>query len=114
MKGLYNLVLIFLAVTVLFCAAGPAQLRAQQKDSAFISGTVLDPVGGAIPNATIVVRSESSGVETRATTDAAGKFSIFQSSARQLHRRSIRAGICPGQPTGCEAQPIARKIYRSR
>jgi iron complex outermembrane receptor protein len=76
MKGLYNLVLIFIAVTVLVCAAGPAQLRAQQKDSAFIGGTVLDPVGSAIPNATIVVRSDSSGVETRTVTDAVGKFSF--------------------------------------
>jgi iron complex outermembrane receptor protein len=37
---------------------------------------VQDPVGGAVQNATVVARSDSSGVETRATTDAAGKFSI--------------------------------------
>jgi iron complex outermembrane receptor protein len=65
-----------LAVAVLFCAASPVQLYAQQKDLAVISGTVQDPVGGAVQNATVVVRSESSGVETRAITDAVGKFSI--------------------------------------
>jgi len=76
MKGLYNFLRLFLVVTVVVCAAIPAQLHAQQKDSAFIGGTVLDPVGSAIPNATVVVRSESSGVETRSATDAVGKFSV--------------------------------------
>jgi len=76
MKGLYSSLCVILAVTVLVCAESPAQLNAQQKDSAFIGGTVLDPVGSAIPNATVVVRSESSGMETRTTTDAVGKFSV--------------------------------------
>jgi iron complex outermembrane receptor protein len=75
MKGLINN-LCFALAAVLLCAASPVQLYAQQKDSAVISGTVQDPVGGAIQNATVVAKSESSGVETRATTDQVGKFSI--------------------------------------
>jgi iron complex outermembrane recepter protein len=76
MKGLISNLCFILAAAVLLCAASPVQLHAQQKDTAVISGTVQDPVGGAVQNATVVVKSESSGVETRATTDQVGKFSI--------------------------------------
>jgi iron complex outermembrane recepter protein len=62
-------------IVLLLCIAGPMLLRAQQKDSAVIIGTIQDPVGGAVQNATVVARSES-GAETKSTTDAAGKFSI--------------------------------------
>jgi iron complex outermembrane receptor protein len=41
-----------------------------------ITGTVQDPVGGAVQNAAVVVKNESSGTEFRSTTDQAGKFSI--------------------------------------
>jgi iron complex outermembrane recepter protein len=75
MKGFLVQVRFVLAVVLLLCVAGSIQLRAQQKDSSAITGSVQDPVGGAVQNATVVVRSES-GVETKATTDAAGKFSI--------------------------------------
>ncbi|HEV7968705.1 MAG TPA: TonB-dependent receptor [Candidatus Acidoferrales bacterium] len=72
----YGYLCVFFAVIVLFCAPNPSLLQAQQKDSGVISGTVQDPVGGAVQNATVVVRSESSGAEARATTDQAGKFSV--------------------------------------
>ncbi|HLJ23477.1 MAG TPA: TonB-dependent receptor [Candidatus Acidoferrales bacterium] len=62
-------------VIILILAASPGRLRAQQ-NSAVISGTVQDPVGGAVKGATVVVRSESNGAESRTVTDAAGKFSI--------------------------------------
>ena len=75
MKGLIRS-LCFTLAAVLLCAASSVQLHAQQKDTAVISGTVQDPVGGAVQNATVVAKSESSGVETRATTDQVGKFSI--------------------------------------
>jgi iron complex outermembrane receptor protein len=75
MKDLRVQVGFILSIVLLLCVAGPIQLNAQQKNPATISGTVQDPVGGAVQNATVVVRSES-GAETKATTDAAGKFSI--------------------------------------
>jgi iron complex outermembrane recepter protein len=72
LKSYFRLTFVF---GLILCAAGTAQVHAQQT-SALITGTVVDPVGSAVPNATVVVRSESSRVETRATTDLAGKFSI--------------------------------------
>jgi iron complex outermembrane receptor protein len=41
-----------------------------------LAGTVMDPVGSAVPGAVVVARNETSGVETRATTNQEGKFSI--------------------------------------
>ncbi len=76
MKGFFGFLCFVVAVTVFVCVGGPVPLHAQQKDSAAITGTVQDPVGGAVQNATVVIRSESSGTETRATTDQVGKFSV--------------------------------------
>ncbi len=76
MKGFYRFLSFALAAAVLVCAAGIVPLHAQQKDSGAISGTIQDPVGGAVQNATVIVRSETSGAEFRATTDQVGKFSV--------------------------------------
>ncbi len=43
---------------------------------ATISGTVLDPSGAAIPNASIVVTEVRTGVKTMATSDSVGSYSI--------------------------------------
>jgi iron complex outermembrane receptor protein len=72
----FRLQVSFLLAIVLLCVAGPVRLLAQQKDSAVISGTVQDPVGGAVQNATVVVKNDSTGVETKSTTDGMGKFSV--------------------------------------
>src|ERR1700684_745939 len=77
MKVFLNFLRFALTVIILVGMASPVALRAQQKDSASISGTVQDPVGGAIQNATVVAKSESSSVTFRATTDQVGKFSIL-------------------------------------
>jgi iron complex outermembrane receptor protein len=76
MKSFVRYFYFAIAIVVFVRAASPVPLHAQQKDSAVISGTVQDQVGGAVQNATVVVRSESSRLETRSTTDQAGKFSI--------------------------------------
>ena len=75
MKGFLGVVSSFFVAAILLCAVSAAPLRAQQKDSAVIGGMVQDPVGGAVQNATVIVRSES-GAETKSNTDSAGKFSI--------------------------------------
>ncbi len=60
----------------LFFATIPIRLQAQQNAGVMLTGTVVDPVGSAVPNATVIARSESSGVESKSTTDQVGKFSI--------------------------------------
>ena len=47
-----------------------------QSDTASISGYVRDPSAASIPSATVVVKNEATGLERRATTNAAGFFSV--------------------------------------
>jgi iron complex outermembrane receptor protein len=105
MKNFSGFLLFALAVAVLLCAASPVQLHAQLKDSAAIMGTVQDPVGGAVQNATVVVRSESSGVETRSTTDAVGKFSIPNLPAGNYTVEVSAPGFALASRQGVKANP---------
>jgi hypothetical protein len=47
-----------------------------QSDTASISGFVRDPSGAVIPNATVVIRNEATGVERRATTNESGYYIV--------------------------------------
>jgi Carboxypeptidase regulatory-like domain len=66
----------FLAVLSIACFI-PASLRAQAGATGAITGTVLDPKGGAISGATIVVTNLATGQKEReVTSTAAGTFNI--------------------------------------
>src|ERR1700761_8966818 len=58
------------------CAASPARVRAQQTGS--ISGTVTDPDGNVIPNASVVVNQASAGISRKLISDAEGRFRADQ------------------------------------
>src|SRR5258708_390529 len=47
-----------------------------QSDLGTINGFVRDATGSTVPNATVVVRNEDTGVERRATTNDAGLFVV--------------------------------------
>jgi len=64
--------LVFLLVV---CLLVPANAWAQS-DSASISGFVRDPSGSVIPNASIVIKNESSGAERRATSNETGYYVV--------------------------------------
>ncbi len=53
-----------------------AQIAQAQSDTASISGFVRDPSHATIPNATVVVRNEATGLERRATTNEAGYYIV--------------------------------------
>jgi iron complex outermembrane receptor protein len=61
---------------ILLCAAGAAQLHGQQNTLGVLDGTVVDPSGGAVQNAAVTVRNESSGAVSKSITDGQGKFSV--------------------------------------
>ncbi|HEY6467954.1 MAG TPA: TonB-dependent receptor, partial [Candidatus Acidoferrales bacterium] len=65
----------FAAILVLiFCAiAGFAQSAG---NSGSINGSVTDPTGAVVPNATVEIRNPVSGFDHSTTTDAAGKFAF--------------------------------------
>src|SRR4051794_30733733 len=47
-----------------------------QSDTASITGIVRDPSSGSVPNSTVVVRNEATGVERRATTNETGFYIV--------------------------------------
>src|ERR1039458_8932150 len=49
---------------------------AQSGNAAAVRGTVTDPSGAVIPNATVHLTNERSGLDRTATSDAAGQFSF--------------------------------------
>jgi hypothetical protein len=61
------------ALTVLFFGA---PLAAQIGSTGTIKGTVTDPTGAVIPNATVIAANVATGVETRRETTAAGLYVI--------------------------------------
>jgi iron complex outermembrane receptor protein len=73
--SLWRCVLVASALIIGFVtAAVPA--RAQQESFGTITGTIVDPQGNAVQNATVTVRGESTNAVKRATADAQGHFSV--------------------------------------
>ena len=66
--------LIGLALAFAACIPLAPRLRAQSA-AGRLSGTVIDASGAAIPGAAVLVRNESTGVELRFETNAAGGYS---------------------------------------
>jgi hypothetical protein len=60
-----------LACTTLFSIAAFGQ-----SDNGTINGTVTDPAGAQVPNATVVVKNQASGTERTVTTNADGLYSV--------------------------------------
>lgn len=89
------LVLIFSAIASFAQSAG---------NSGSINGSVVDPTGAVVPNATVEIRNPVSGFDHSTTTDAGGKFAFtnipfnpyhltvtadgFQSTAQDVEPRS--------------------------
>jgi hypothetical protein len=53
----------------------PAMLRAQVT-TATISGSLMDPTGAVIPKATVVATEQATGVQTKATTNKSGEYTL--------------------------------------
>jgi hypothetical protein len=64
-----SIVIVCLGMLIL-----PAVVRAQ--GGASISGTVADPSGGVVVNATVEIHNPVSGYSRSATTDSSGNFSF--------------------------------------
>ena len=69
----------WLAISVVFAliAVFPVHIYAQSGgSSAPVTGTVVDPTGALVPNATVEIHNPVSGFDRSATTDSSGKFTI--------------------------------------
>ena len=67
-KRLINQILV-----LMFLIAGTVW-QAQAQSTATLQGTVTDPTGGAIPNATVVVTNRATGVRLETKSDSAGVY----------------------------------------
>src|SRR5258708_19137072 len=54
-------------------------------NSTLVTGTVLDPSGAVVPNASVEIRNPVSGFDRTITTDPAGKFAIPNVSFNPYH-----------------------------
>jgi outer membrane receptor protein involved in Fe transport len=64
---------------LLFCLAfGFQPAAAQSTTQGAIGGTVKDPQGAVVPNATVVVKNDETNKESTATTDDEGSFRVAQ------------------------------------
>ncbi len=78
-----------LCVLILFSANG---LHAQ---SAAITGTVVDPSGGVVPNAAVSIHNPVSGLERSTSTDAAGNFVFPNVPFNPYHLTVSAIGFMP-------------------
>src|SRR6267378_4351395 len=72
-KILGRIGLILLFATLLMLGTGATALA---QSTATLQGTVLDPQGGAVPDAKVTVRNVAAGVERNTQTDSAGYFQV--------------------------------------
>jgi hypothetical protein len=62
----------------LICAVTLTALAQADVSSATVKGTVTDPQGAAVPNATVTVKDLDQGITRTALTDADGEFQVLQ------------------------------------
>lgn len=61
---------------VLFCLLSIGRLGVAQIDAASIAGQVLDPSGAVLPGVVVTATNSETGIQTKATTTAAGYYQI--------------------------------------
>jgi hypothetical protein len=67
-----------LSLVALFLSLMSAVAMAQSSLDGAIGGTVKDPNGAVVPNATVTVKNEETNKEATATTDSEGRFRVVQ------------------------------------
>ena len=64
------------SMVVFLLAVGPSAFAQSSGSSGSINGTVLDPTGAVVPNATVEIHNPVSHFDRSTTTDSSGAFSI--------------------------------------
>ena len=89
-RSTFLLMILFLFFFVISKPAFP-----QSATSTSISGTVLDPSGAVVPNATVEIVNPVSAFSRTAVTDAAGKFVVPNVPFNPYHLTVNAAGFSP-------------------
>jgi hypothetical protein len=87
-----------LIVTLLalgLCLAGSLAYAQSGGSSGSISGTVLDPTGAVVPNATVEIQDPVSHFDRKTTTDKSGSFSLPNVPFNPYHMTVTAEGFAP-------------------
>jgi hypothetical protein len=78
---------------ILFCFTNPVFAQSTSSNSGTIRGSVLDPSGAAIPNATVQIQNPVSHYSQTTQTDAAGNFQFANVPYNPYHASAVAAGF---------------------
>jgi len=81
------------AFAITFLLALGLQTYAQSGSSGSINGTVLDPTGAVVPNATVEIHNPVSHFDRSATADTSGKFTFLNVPFNLYHMTVTSAGF---------------------
>jgi hypothetical protein len=84
-----------LAATFLLVMGFVSNLNAQSRNFTSLSGTVVDPSGAVVPNATVEIRNPVSQFQRAATTDNSGYFTIQNIPFNPYHMTVTGSGFAP-------------------
>ncbi len=93
MSGLQRSLLVLMVCLCVFLL--PGVVGAQTGNSSSITGTVVDPSGAVVANATVSIHNPVSGFEQSATTDASGNFSFQNVPFNPYHLSVTATGFAP-------------------
>jgi len=83
------------ATIVVAIISVPIAMAQSGGSSASISGTVLDPSGAVVANATVEIHNPVSGFDRATTTDSDGKFNFPNVPFNPYHLTVKAAGFAP-------------------
>ena len=93
MQASYSKSLYAAFVVLFFLAAGVYASAQSVGNSGSINGTVVDPTGAVVPQATVEIRNPVSGFDRTTTTDAAGKFAFTNVPFNPYHLTVTATGF---------------------
>src|SRR5579872_3395290 len=82
-------------VIISFLAIAIAVHAQSAGNSTSVTGTVFDPSGAVVPNATVEISNPVSQLDRTVTTDASGNFSIPNVPFNPYHLQVVSQGFAP-------------------
>ena len=86
---------LFAAFMVVVYLGSGLSAYAQSGSSTSVTGTVVDPSGAVVSNATVKIHNPVSGFARTMTTDSSGKFSFPNVSFNPYHLSVTEQGFAP-------------------
>lgn len=81
------------AAIAVFLLSISTAVFAQSGSSTTVTGTVVDPSGAVVPNATVEIQNPVSGLHRSTTTDGSGKFAFLNLSFNPYHLTVAQHGF---------------------